>query len=188
MATTSPWNIPLFDGSSPFDPIQAPFNAQSDALNTALGTAVQAGDIKFTARTTAPAGWLVANGAAISRTTYAVLFAAIGTAFGTGDGSTTFGLPDLRERVPVGASAGSAEFGTVGATYGEKKHQITIPEMAAHTHSGSSVPLYYMGIGGTANFTPGGNNQVGSPVYSVGGDQAHNNIQPSIALTPLIKF
>ena len=48
------------------------------------------------ARNTAPAGWLKANGAAVSRTTYAALFAAIGTTFGVGDGSTTFGLPDLR--------------------------------------------------------------------------------------------
>jgi microcystin-dependent protein len=48
------------------------------------------------ARNTAPTGWLKANGAAVSRTTYAALFAAIGTTFGVGDGSTTFTLPDLR--------------------------------------------------------------------------------------------
>lgn len=48
------------------------------------------------ARATAPAGWLKANGAAVSRATYSALFAAIGTTFGVGDGSTTFNLPDLR--------------------------------------------------------------------------------------------
>ena len=52
---------------------------------------------------TAPAGWMICNGAAISRTTYAALFAAIGTAFGAGDGSTTFNIPDLREATTKGA-------------------------------------------------------------------------------------
>lgn len=56
----------------------------------------QPGDIKYTARSTAPTGWLKANGDAVSRTTYAALFAAIGTTYGEGDGSTTFNLPDLR--------------------------------------------------------------------------------------------
>lgn len=55
-----------------------------------------AGAVMAFARSTAPAGWLKANGAAVSRTTYSALFAAIGTTFGAGDGSTTFNLPDLR--------------------------------------------------------------------------------------------
>ena len=54
------------------------------------------GMVAFFARTTPPSGWLKANGAAVSRTTYAALFAAIGTTFGAGDGRTTFNLPDLR--------------------------------------------------------------------------------------------
>ena len=61
-----------------------------------VGTNVAAGAVIFAARTTAPAGYLKANGAAVSRTVYAALFAAIGTTFGAGDGSTTFNLPDLR--------------------------------------------------------------------------------------------
>lgn len=52
---------------------------------------------------TAPDGWLLCHGQAISRTTYADLFAVIGTRFGSGDGSTTFNLPDMREVTPVGA-------------------------------------------------------------------------------------
>lgn len=56
----------------------------------------QPGDIKYTARSTAPTGWMKANGAAVSRTTYAALFSAIGTTFGSGDGVNTFNLPDLR--------------------------------------------------------------------------------------------
>ena len=57
---------------------------------------VPSGAVAHFAMNTAPTGWLKANGAAISRTTYAALFAAIGTTFGSGDGSTTFNLPDLR--------------------------------------------------------------------------------------------
>lgn len=55
-----------------------------------------AGEVSFFAMSSAPTGWLKANGAAVSRTTYAALFTAIGTTFGVGDGSTTFNLPDLR--------------------------------------------------------------------------------------------
>ena len=57
---------------------------------------INAGTIAYLGMSTAPTGWLKANGAAISRTTYADLFAAIGTTYGTGDGSTTFNIPDLR--------------------------------------------------------------------------------------------
>jgi microcystin-dependent protein len=56
----------------------------------------KAGIIAFFSATTAPDGWLECNGAAVSRTTYAALFAALGTTYGVGDGSTTFNLPDLR--------------------------------------------------------------------------------------------
>ena len=73
--------------------------ATPQAVKAAYDLATQAahsGMIAYFARNAAPAGWLKANGAAVSRTTYAALFAAIGTTFGTGDGSTTFNLPDLR--------------------------------------------------------------------------------------------
>jgi len=61
---------------------------------------------------TAPTGWLLCQGQAVSRTTYAALFAAIGTNFGTGDGSTTFNLPDMREVAPVGAGTFAAVTGS----------------------------------------------------------------------------
>lgn len=61
----------------------------------------------------APSGWLFCDGAAVSRTTYAALFAAIGTTFGAGDGLTTFNLPDFRGRSPLGVGQGNiAEGGT----------------------------------------------------------------------------
>ncbi len=66
----------------------------TDALQAT--TSSFTGSVAMFARNAAPAGWLKANGALVSRTTYAALFAAIGTTFGAGDGSTTFALPDLR--------------------------------------------------------------------------------------------
>lgn len=68
----------------------------ADALDNLGVNSMLIGQVGWFAMTTAPTGWLKANGAAISRTTYADLFSAIGTTFGAGDGSTTFNLPDLR--------------------------------------------------------------------------------------------
>lgn len=71
-------------------------------VTSAVANAVPAGTIITVAKNTAPTGYLKANGALLSRTTYAALFAAIGTTFGVGDGSTTFALPDLRGYFPRG--------------------------------------------------------------------------------------
>lgn len=74
-------------------------NADGSATAPSL---VPPGTIQFYAANTAPLGWVKANGAALSRSTYANLFAAIGTTFGAGDGSTTFDLPDMRGEFPRG--------------------------------------------------------------------------------------
>lgn len=86
----------------------------------------------------APTGWLLCNGDAVSRTTYAALFAAIGTAFGVGDGSSTFNVPNLVGRVPAGVDSGSARldsFTSLGSTIGAKSVTLTATELPAHTHS-----------------------------------------------------
>jgi microcystin-dependent protein len=69
----------------------------------------QPGDLKMSAAASPPAGWLICQGQAVSRTTYAALYAALGAAgspWGQGDGSTTFNVPDLRGRAPIGAGQG----------------------------------------------------------------------------------
>jgi microcystin-dependent protein len=75
---------------------------------------------------TAPTGWLLCAGAAVSRSTYAALFAVIGTTFGVGDGSTTFNLPNYTNRTPYGT--------TVGATGGSADAVVV-----SHTHTATSV-------------------------------------------------
>jgi microcystin-dependent protein len=82
------------------------------------------------AGSTAPAGFLVCNGSLVSRTTYAALFAVIGVVYGAGDGTTTFGLPDLRQRFPLGKAA-SGTGATLGATGGDIDH---VHSGAAHQH------------------------------------------------------
>ena len=97
-----------------------------------------AGTVIWTARTTAPTGYLKANGAAVSRTTYATLFAAIGTLYGVGNNSTTFNLPDLRGEFVRGwddgrgVDSGRAMGSNQAQNYQSHTHSITDP---GHTHS-----------------------------------------------------
>ena len=83
---------------------------------------------------TAPSGWFVCDGSAISRTTYSDLFAVIGTIYGVGDGSTTFNVPNLKGRAIVGRDASQTEFDVLGETGGEKTHVLTESEMPSHRH------------------------------------------------------
>jgi microcystin-dependent protein len=92
--------------------------------------------VQMFAGSAAPTGWLLCNGAAVSRTGNAALFAAIGTAFGVGDGSTTFNVPDLRGRAPIGAGQGAGLTNrALGAKPGEENHQLLAAELAAHAHA-----------------------------------------------------
>ena len=82
---------------------------------TQEGGGTPPGTVTAFAGSTAPAGWLLCDGSAVSRTAYAALFAVIGTTYGAGNGSTTFTLPDLRGRVAAGANASNALASRAGA-------------------------------------------------------------------------
>lgn len=86
------------------------------------------GEIKYFAFNTPPDGYLVCNGASVSRTTYADLFKAIGTTFGSGNGSTTFNLPDLRDRYIIGANTNA-----LGTQIAEQLPNITGDVMFGHS-------------------------------------------------------
>jgi len=90
-----------------------------------------------------PSGFLECNGSAVSRTTYAGLFAIIGTTYGAGDGSSTFNVPDLQNNVPVGKSNNKSVGSTGGANTVTKSGNVSastgnaslsIPQLASHTH------------------------------------------------------
>jgi microcystin-dependent protein len=103
--------------------------------------------------TAAPAGWLLCNGAAVSRITYAELFDAIGTAYGAGDGSTTFNIPDLRGRTVFGYESTDSAFDAIGKTGGaqvvdsEHVHPVDPPETESDPLTGTA----YMPVGTGAN-------------------------------------
>lgn len=165
-------------------------------LITTLGTAVPAGIVTAYAGSVAPTGYLLCAGQAVSRVTYAALFAAISTAFGSGDGSTTFNLPDLRGRFPLGldgmngssanrvtsASTGGSGSNTRGATGGSEIHFLSISEMPAHQHLYADPAT---GGGGVDSVNGSGGGLANSG--AVGGSTAHNNMPPWQAMNYIIK-
>lgn len=124
---------------------------------------------------TAPMGWLLCDGTAVSRTTYAALFATIGETYGPGNGTSTFNLPDRRGRVGVGKSA-DTEFVTLGKTGGTKTHTLTTPELPE-----------FWGSSGGSHVVPQGTFYGLTAAAKVGGGQPHNNLQPYITLNYLIR-
>lgn len=153
---------------------------------------VPTGVIAQTALAAAPAGWLLCDGSAVSRTTYPLLFAAIGTTFGAGNGTTTFNVPNLKGRVIVGIDTGQAEFDVRGEVGGSKTHTLAASEMPVHSHatanntggflrSGTSSQGNYNWVGTGASFG------VDATTGNAGSGGAHNNLQPYAALHHIIK-
>ena len=184
--------------------------AWASMVATAAPAPVPTGQVNTFAGSTAPTGYLLCDGAAISRTTYASLFTIIGTTYGTGDGATTFNVPDLRGRVVVGAGQGTGLTNRVlGSTGGEEAHVQDITEMATHTHISSSGYYsigysYVLKSSKTIN-VPGATGQTSTitdyvtnlnqqwQLYSdfttnAGGGVAANVMNPYLALNYIIKF
>lgn len=198
-----------------------------DAPNTTVvnnGSSIP-GTIQMYAGSIAPEGFLICDGSAINRIDYSVLFSIIGQTYGAGDGVTTFNIPDLRGRVPLGVGTGTAEDATthaLGQIAGEEGHTITTEEMAAHTHGSESLTGSFRirntgstsagyntltsvsGIVTKTSYTWSGSHDnlgtttASNPVLetaninathehdSVGSDQAHNNMQPYLAINYII--
>lgn len=100
----------------------------------------QAGTIIMYAGNTAPVGWLLCDGSAVSRTTYASLFAVVSTTFGVGDGATTFNVPNHAGRTVLGVGTGTGLTArALAATVGAETVAISLSEMASHTHTASDA-------------------------------------------------
>ena len=170
----------------------------SKAGSSAAGGLAPTGVVLPFAGSSAPTSWLLCFGQAVSRTTYAALFAVLSTTYGAGDGSTTFALPDLRGRVAAGeddmggtaasrlTTAGSGVNGlTLGATGGAQTHTLTESQMPTHSHQ------YVGGSNAAGSGTAGAAGQSANAYYmstlATGGSQAHNNTQPTIVLNYIIK-
>ena len=116
-------------------------------LNSAAAVCAPPSAIGLFARSSAPSGWLACNGAAVSRTSYAALFAAIGTTFGAGDGSTTFNLPDLRGEFLRGwdAGRGTDSGRALGSWQGQDIQSHTHQTVVGQAAGGSNNGLYSSG-------------------------------------------
>jgi microcystin-dependent protein len=134
-------NTVTTDGLVPFTgipsgPAADPTTANQLARKAYVDGIIPVGMIAPYGGSAAPAGWLLCDGSAISRATYAALFTAIGTAYGIGNGTTTFNLPDFRGKFPVGRDPGVAIVDTLGETGGSRDaiavtHSHTL---GSHTH------------------------------------------------------
>ncbi|MDE2229891.1 MAG: tail fiber protein [Alphaproteobacteria bacterium] len=161
-------------------------------------SAVPSGVVAPFAGASSPSGWLLCYGQAVSRTTYATLFTAIGTNFGAGDGSTTFNLPDLRgravfgvdamggtaaNRLGSGATGGVTGTASLGASGGEQKHTLTTGEIPSGlgtfvTNVSQANDGWQGGGPGTISTTTG---------TAGGGGGTHNNTPPALVLNYIIK-
>jgi len=153
-----------------------------------LSALIPPGTIIHYAGRTVPSGWLICNGANVSRTDYAALFAAIGTIYGAGNGSTTFGLPNLNGRF----FEGTTYTGSVGTYY-----SAGLPNISGEYQGGDGLNLYSSGAFG---FVKESGSQItgGSYKLDIGDFKASRSSSvfgsssgvqpPSMALLPCIKF
>ena len=153
------------------------------------------GEIRMFGGNFAPAGWQFCDGSLLAISEYDTLFNLIGTTYG-GDGESTFGVPDLRSRLPIHQGNGF----TLGSNGGAENVTLTTQQMATHTHSmmastgpgtvnspansvtaaSSSILLY------TADSTD--SNMAAGAVTSVGGSQPHSNVQPYLCVSFIISL
>jgi microcystin-dependent protein len=146
-----------------------------------LNASTPAGVVSAFAGAAAPTGYLLCDGAAVSRATYSTLFATLGTTYGAGDGSTTFNLPDLDGRVPVGRDAAQPVFAALNNRGGEITHTLTVAELAGHTHTGTTVAAGDHAHTGTTS-ADGAHTPAGT---IAGGDHAHTASETTAgAFTP----
>ena len=140
------------------------------------------GVIHIFAGSTAPSGWLICDGSAVSRTTYADLFAVIGTTYGSGDDSTTFNLPNLKGRVAVGLDSNDTDFDTLGETGGSKYLQ-------EHTHNYFTSGKAYNDSSAESNrFARGISNYDRTQTTQATGNGDSGNLQPFIVMNYIISY
>ena len=187
LSATSPTGLSSAYRLSNF--VETDANGDIIRFSAPLPAGTPSGTIHMWAGEYAPLGCGFCDGHALSRTSeaFSKLFGIIGTKYGTGDDSTTFNLPDLRGRSPLGAGQGdNLTERSLGKTGGEEEHTLTIDEMPNHSHH-----ISYTGPGtgnkGFGYYTSGqGSKEIFSK--SAGGDQPHNNMQPYQVVNFIIKY
>lgn len=171
-------------------------------------TMIPVGTILEFAGSMLPDGFLWAHGQNVSRETYSDLFDAIGTTFGSGNGSTTFGLPDKRQRAGFGLDTGHSAFDALGEVGGVYEVTLQLSQVPNHNHI-QDVHTHGAGYAAGEGFLAGGGGSQGGSVYagsgtttpfaknvksvtatnqSSGGGGSHPNMPPYIVLNYIIKY
>ena len=192
-ATKADLLSPVFTGT-PTAPTAATGTSTTQLATTAFATASISpftGSMLMWPTATAPSGFLLCNGALVSRSTYAALFAIVGVLFGAGDGSTTFTLPDYRDRMPVGAGttyAAAVTGGSKDAIVVSHSHNITDP---GHAHSYTAPASGPLAFGDTGTTQPAaattGTAVTGITVQSTGSSGTNANLPPYLGIFFIIK-
>lgn len=163
---------------------------------TSPASGLEIGTVFTYAGSSAPSKYLMLYGQNVSRSTYSALFAVLGTTYGAGDGSTTFGLPDARGRVVAGKDnmggtsanrltglSGGLDGDVLGATGGAETHALTSAQNGPHTHTiGATASVG--NIADTASRATG--SSASTTTSSSGSGSAHNNVQPTIIFNMII--
>jgi microcystin-dependent protein len=150
------------------------------------------------AGTTAPPGWLACNGSQISRLTYAQLYAVVGNGYGAGDGSSTFNLPNLEGRFPLGSLSGTYAATSTG---GAATVALTTGQLPAHTHGSTGDHTHTVAGRATAGTATGGQNVSATTAganltsstdgahthTSVGSGLAHENLPPYLTILYIVR-
>lgn len=170
-------------------------------LNKPTAFSMPSGTIMMYGGSSAPTGYLFCDGTAVSRTTYSSLFGVISTTYGAGDASTTFNVPDMRGRAPIGVGTGTGGGASgsglptggdaltarsAGDWLGEQAHILDITQIPSHNHATNPFPI--SGTGST-NSGLGPSNVTNSSFNTgnTGGGLGHNNIQPVMTVQFIIK-
>lgn len=141
------------------------------------------GNVAHFAGTTAPAGWLLCNGATVSRTDYAALFAAIGTTYGAGDGATTFALPDLRGEFIRGLDSGR------GVDTGRALGSAQAGQLGNHTHTHNEGLSQGVLAGGSFTVPTRDAGASNATTSAAGGTSNGSETRPrNVAMLPCIKY
>ena len=155
-------------------------------IKTVVNNNTPVGLISMYSGTTAPTGWLICDGSAISRTTYATLFGVIGTTYGSGDGSTTFNLPNLKGKVPVGIDVNDDDFNLIGKTGGSKYIQAHKHAVNWATEPGNTEGRVRLGNSSGGSATGAYGYAVNENINVQTGNSG--NLQPYIVLNYIISY
>jgi|SRR5262245_7902965 len=164
--------------------------ALAEAVETVILGLVPTGSMMLWTSGTIPDGFLLADGAAVSRTTYGNLFAAIGTTYGAGDGSTTFNLPNMKGRVPVGRDSAQTAFDVLGEVGGAMTaphtHTASVTVPAQNT-GGPSATLSVGSGGGTAGNAAHFHTTGAVTANGTAASSAPSNLQPYVTVNYVIR-